>query len=45
MNAIPSSTRWSEIRKGPSVAMVREHADRIVNYRRYRDAMQVSHAR
>jgi hypothetical protein len=33
-NVRPSSTLvWSEIRKGPALDIVREHLDRVVNYR------------
>jgi hypothetical protein len=32
--AIPSSTSWEDIRKGPALDVVREHLDRVVNFRR-----------
>jgi len=31
-----SSLRWDDIRKGPPLAAVREHLDRVVNFDRYR---------
>jgi hypothetical protein len=31
----PSSLKWDDIRKGPSLETVREHIDRIVNFRWY----------
>ena len=33
--ARPSSA-WDDIRKGPPLAAVREHLDRVVNFDRYR---------
>ena len=35
--AIPSSTSWEDIRKGPPLDVVREHLDRVVNFRHYSD--------
>ena len=35
INASPSSTLWSDIRKGPPLDAVREHIDRVVNFRHY----------
>jgi hypothetical protein len=32
--AIPSSILWKDIRKGPPLDAVREHLDRVVNFRR-----------
>ncbi len=32
--ASPSSTLWEDIRKGPPLDAVREHLDRVVNFRR-----------
>ena len=34
--ARPSSVAWDDIRKGPPLAAVREHLDRVVNFDRYR---------
>jgi hypothetical protein len=34
--ACPSSVAWDDIRKGPPLAAVREHLDRVVNFDRYR---------
>jgi len=34
--ARPSSLAWDEIRKGPPLAAVREHLERVVNFDRYR---------
>jgi hypothetical protein len=31
----PSSFKWEDIRKGPSLETVREHIDRVVNFSRY----------
>jgi hypothetical protein len=33
--AKPSSTKWSDIRKGPPLDAVREHIDRVVNFGRF----------
>ena len=39
--ARPSSTLWKDIRKGPPLDAVREHLDRVVNFRRHlRDRSQ-----
>jgi hypothetical protein len=32
-NVRPSSMLWSELRKGPPLDVVREHLDRVVNFR------------
>lgn len=32
MNARPNSTKWSEIRQGPSLDAVREHINRVANF-------------
>jgi hypothetical protein len=32
--ATPSSTSWEDIRKGPPLDAVREHLDRVVNFKR-----------
>ncbi|WP_189502430.1 hypothetical protein [Mesorhizobium sp. M00.F.Ca.ET.216.01.1.1] len=32
--ATPQSTLWKDIRKGPPLKAVREHLDRVVNFRR-----------
>jgi hypothetical protein len=32
--ATPPSTLWKDIRKGPPLDAVREHLDRVVNFRR-----------
>jgi hypothetical protein len=31
----PSSFKWDDIRKGPTLETVREHIDRVVNFTRY----------
>ena len=31
----PSSLKWDDIRKGPTLETVREHIDRVVNFTRY----------
>ena len=42
--ACPSSVAWDDIRKGPPLAAVREHLDRVVNFDRYRTAASRSKA-
>lgn len=32
MYARPNSTRWSDIRRGPSLDAVREHINRVANF-------------
>ncbi len=32
--AAPTSTLWKDIRKGPPLEAVREHLDRVINFRR-----------
>jgi hypothetical protein len=36
INAWPVSVAWDDVRKGPPLAAVREHLDRVVNFDRYR---------
>lgn len=31
--ATPTSTLWKDIRKGPPLEAVREHLDRVINFR------------
>ena len=31
--SVPRSTLWKDIRKGPPLDAVREHLDRVVNFR------------
>lgn len=36
INAWPVSVAWDDVRKGPPLAAVREHLDRVVNFDHYR---------
>jgi len=33
--SIPPSNLWKDVRKGPPLDAVREHLDRVVNFRRH----------